>query len=302
MTHNRMLDRVPSVAITRNRNELKIYQGNIVYLNDGDNFELRFFNPMSYKIGVEILFNGIKKGDSLLVMNPGQDIILERFLDEQRKMIFETYTVDGNNDAAVKAIQNNGVITFNFYEEGYKHYNSAINVEYDFPTKPIQFTHKTTGPLSHYGNSGSNGIPGEDGTRSFYFQQSNDTTTTFKSYNSSDSVFFSPDLSQPVSSKIDYSSFYEIPSSLDIDYSKYIDNKAKLETGRIESGEKSEQKLKHVNSIFRKESFYSVSYKLMPMSHMNKEISEIRQYCPNCSYRIRNQKWSFCPKCGYDIK
>ncbi len=48
---------------TSNHNELKLYQGNIVYLNDGDNFELRFFNPLQEKIGVEIMFNGIRKGD-----------------------------------------------------------------------------------------------------------------------------------------------------------------------------------------------------------------------------------------------
>ena len=54
MTHNRMLERFPSVSISSKRNELKVYQGNTVYLNDGDNFELRFFNPLTEKLGVEI--------------------------------------------------------------------------------------------------------------------------------------------------------------------------------------------------------------------------------------------------------
>ena len=102
MTHNRMLDRAPSCAILHNRNELKVYQDNQVYLNDGDNFELRFFNPTNFKIGVEIVFNGLKKGDGYLVLNPGQDLILDRFLDEQRKAeeltiknMFDVWIVDG---------------------------------------------------------------------------------------------------------------------------------------------------------------------------------------------------------------
>ena len=125
MTHYRMLDRAPSVVITSNRNELKVYQDNVVYLNDGDNFELRFFNPLQEKIGVEIMFNGLKKGDGFLVVNPGQDLILDRFLDEQRKMLFETYVIDGNNEAAVEAIQQNGIITFNFYKEHVSYYRSS---------------------------------------------------------------------------------------------------------------------------------------------------------------------------------
>ena len=77
--HYRMQDRVPSVIITTNRNELKVYQGNQVYLNDGDNFELRFFNPTNQKLGISVEFNGVNKGNGLLVINPGQDITLDRF-------------------------------------------------------------------------------------------------------------------------------------------------------------------------------------------------------------------------------
>ena len=129
MTHYRLQDRVPSVVITAKGNELKLYQGNVVYLNNGDNFELRFFNPLSEKVGIEINFNGIRKGDSYLVLNPGQDVSLDRFLDENRKMIFETYTIDGNNSEAVKAIEKNGIISFNFFKENNNYYN-PYNVFY----------------------------------------------------------------------------------------------------------------------------------------------------------------------------
>ena len=116
MKNNKMLNRNPSVQVTSKRNELKVYQDNIIYLNDGDNFELKLFNPLKEKIGVEIIFNSVKKGDSYLILNPGQDVFLDRFLDEQRKMLFETYNIDGNNKEAVEAVENNGLITFNFYK------------------------------------------------------------------------------------------------------------------------------------------------------------------------------------------
>lgn len=329
MAHNRMLDRVPSVVITKDRNELKIYQGNIVYLNDGDNFELRFFNPLSFKIGVDIVFNGIKRGDNLLVINPGQDITLERFLDEQRKMIFETYTVDGNNKEAVEAIQNNGDITFNFYEEGYNYSKKDININYGFPPEPIKYTSSTSPILSStFPFSGSTGCSGSAGTQSTtgtsgkpHYGKFTTNTQSAKylfaqKYNTNSRSYCTPGISSTTTdnsyldSSINFSEYVAEDTNTTINYTNYQNmfslnsmsvTPSPLETGRIEMGELSSQKTKRVNSNFKNDPFYSFSYKLMPISSMNKTISEIRQYCPHCSYRIRNQKWTYCPKCGNKI-
>ena len=117
MTHYRLRDRLPSVIVTNNRSETKVYDTNKVYLNNGDNFELRFFNPLQEKIGIEIIFNGISKGDSKLILRPGEDITLDRFLNENAKMKFDTYQIDGNNSDAVKAAEKNGLIEIKFYKE-----------------------------------------------------------------------------------------------------------------------------------------------------------------------------------------
>jgi hypothetical protein len=261
-----MLDRVPSVVFISKHNELKLYQGNIVYLNDGDNFELRFFNPLNFKIGVEIMFNGIRKGDGYLVLNPGQDLTLDRFLDEQRKMLFETYTINGNNKEAVEAIEKNGVISFNFYKEYYSNFNQQkhVNINYDFPpiSKGPQGTKGIIGNFSY--SSTSNYSPG------VY------TLETDQSFVSGQMCF----------------------SNLDsnIDYSKYVAEK--LETGRIEKGEISDQRLKGINMDFASKPFHSMTYKLMPYSTMNREIGEIRQYCSECGYRLRKSSWKYCPSCG----
>lgn len=315
MTHYRMLDRAPSCAILHNRNELKIYQGNQVYLNDGDNFELRFFNPLPYKIGVEINFNGIKKGDGYLVLNPGQDLILDRFLDEQRKMIFETYTIDGNNEVAVKAAEQNGVINFNFYREiGNYNNQNEVMVNYNFPPKrekPIYnntyvtnnyYTGKS-GPSGASGNrgwSGSGGVVGVYGACGTPGLRGNKTKIN-TSYTSSSTSFTSPGVFS-TETDLSFSQDYYIPCSSTLTSSSLdslnISEPNPVETGRIEMGEISNQLLKNVNAQFQSTPFHSITFKLMPISTMNRTIGEVRQYCPECSYRIRKNSWQYCPQCG----
>lgn len=343
MTHYRMLDRAPSVVITSNRNELKLYQGNQVYLNDGDNFELRFFNPLPEKIGVEINFNGIKKGDSYLVLNPGQDIVLDRFLDEQRKMLFETYVVDGNNEAAVKAIEQNGVITFNFHKERYSSnsYQNDVKIKYDFPPKPYVPIYHTNTPYNitnnnyyygisgatyTYGSSGYSGISGTSGMsgisgRSGYsgtgggtISSMNYSTNLMPTSMQQDYWFPSTNNTSPVMDTFSHTNFLDanLESSIafseyvcenterSIDYSDYIKKNLskQLETGRIEKGDISSQTLKGVNLNFNPIAFHTVTYKLMPISALNRTIGEVRQYCTHCGYRIRKNTWDYCPKCG----
>lgn len=288
MTHNRMLDRAPSVLITSNRNELKLYQGNIVYLNDGDNFELRFFNPLQEKIGVEIMFNGIRKGESYLVLNPGQDIFLDRFLDEQRKMLFETYEVNGNNKDAVEAIQQNGLITFNFHKEHHSsvYTQNEVNVNYSFPPKPYKYKKGSQNywntSLSGSSSGGLKGVQGSMGCASTPFQQSNFNSRVYNS-----SAF---------TTTCNSVSFGNV--TLTSANSSYTP----LETGMIEKGDISNQQLKTVNLQFNSTPFNSISYKIMPYSAMNRTIGEIRQYCTCCGYRLRKETWKFCPKCGSELQ
>jgi len=294
MTHYRMLERVPSVAITSNRNELKVYEGNIVYLNNGDNFELRFFNPTQEKLGVEIMFNGIKKGDSYLVLNPGQDVILDRFLDEQRKMLFETYSINGNNKDAVEAIQQNGIITFNFYKEFFNSYNNQVkdvNINYNFPPKPIKYK-KSKGMTR-----GVTGNSGPIGTNGMYYGSvttlgSNIGTTTLGANSTfTSSVSHSKDYWFPSSSNATIDTLGTLGMFADLEESE-------LETGRVEKGEISSQTLKTVNAQFAATAFHTISYQILPHSAMNRTVAEVREYCTSCSYRLRKNNWLYCPKCG----
>lgn len=87
----------------------------IVYLNNGDEFQIQFFNPFTYSIGAEIYLNDQCLSNKI-VIRPGERIWLERYLDSPRKFKFDIYKV--NNSKSVKeAIANNGDVKIKFYQE-----------------------------------------------------------------------------------------------------------------------------------------------------------------------------------------
>ena len=73
MAHYRLSDRLPSAIVTVDGSEKKIYEGNTIYLNKGDNFEFRFFNPLQEKIGVEILKKALQAPIRQIAQNAGKD-------------------------------------------------------------------------------------------------------------------------------------------------------------------------------------------------------------------------------------
>jgi len=259
MAHYRMLDREPSAIITVNGSEKKIYNNGQIFLNDGENFEIRFFNPLQEKIGVEIIFNGQRKNEGLLVLNPGQDVALDRFLEEKKKMKFETYTIDGNNSAAVQAAALNGLVEFKFYKERINNYCYYSNTS----------TWNSTGsPV--FGGYTIRGIVGDTYT----------STSDYMGSSTFSSSCCDSNLKQSKSKKI---------KSLDI------------ETGRVEKGPESNQNLTTVDADFETNAFHTISYQLKPNSQRTTEVTEVRNYCTKCGYRLRKTSWTFCPKCGSPI-
>jgi hypothetical protein len=101
--------------ITKNRNRSKIYE-NSVYLKDGENFEIELFNPTTSRVLAKITINGNSISNSGIVLKPGERVYLERFIDSNNKFVFETYQVEGSNEA-LNAIRNNGIVEISFYTE-----------------------------------------------------------------------------------------------------------------------------------------------------------------------------------------
>jgi len=245
MTHYRLADSMPSAIIlarnprTSSLDELKTYQGNDIFLNNGDEFQIRLFNPLSEKIGAQVSING-KTSQNLLVLNPGEDVVVDRFLDEQRKMLFETYKYDDGNQAAVNAVANNGKIELRFFKEQITHaYTTLYNLQ---------------GMGTNFG--GTNTFAGGQGstlTTNNVFLTSTNMSGTYKSpgiYASESDLSFVSD-SQP-----------EVKSTKRF-------KKSLKETGRVEKGGQSDQGFKTVDIQFQSYAFHTIMYNLKPMSEKN---------------------------------
>ena len=106
---------VPQSFITKSKQRLK-QQIDTVYLNNGDEFEIELFNPTQNKVLAKIEMNGNSIGNGI-ILRPGERVFLERYLDEAKKFLFETYVVNGNNKEVQDAIENNGDVVIKFYNE-----------------------------------------------------------------------------------------------------------------------------------------------------------------------------------------
>lgn len=121
----------PRAYVALNKNELKKYDRvdggdhgsfrNVVFLHDGDEFEIGLDNPTSDTYLAKIKLNGSYISDSGIVLRPGEHMFLERYLDEKKRFRFETYEIPKRNSGAVKE---NGFLEVEFYEE--RKYNNSF--------------------------------------------------------------------------------------------------------------------------------------------------------------------------------
>lgn len=129
--------------LTLKRKRLKNYNNNF-YLKDKQEFEIEFFNRHSQEIAVEVSYNNVTMPNKL-VIRPGERIWLERFLEDNKKLMFETYNVDKE---AEKYIKDNGNLILSFYHKTliFPYYTYAYST-YNYPT----FTYDSTGTITHQG-------------------------------------------------------------------------------------------------------------------------------------------------------
>jgi|LakMenE01Jun11ns_1017448.scaffolds.fasta_scaffold9926105_1 hypothetical protein len=106
----------PCAYITKSKQRLK-QNSDRVYLANNDEFEIELFNPKNISVLAKIKLNGNYISNGGIVLKPGQRVFIERFLDQPKKFKFETYQVDKNSNQAKQAIQNNGDVEVEFYDE-----------------------------------------------------------------------------------------------------------------------------------------------------------------------------------------
>ena len=252
----------PAAFITVGKQRLK-QNGSVVYLKDGDEFEVEIFNPQQNSVLAKLKINGNYIGGGGVVLRPGQRVFLERYLDEARKFKFETYEVNAKSKEVQEAIKNNGVVEVEFYEEN--PYGGSIT-----------FTNE----------HGDYGYFGGYNTTEWDIKLYN-TTTNLTSGNNS----YFTNTSYNLNNNVDYNTSQNLKKSLSTDRFK--------ETGRVEKGGSSNQEFTSVNMDFNSfPSSYS-TWRLMPTSEKPVEASEVNVlYCTNCGSKRKKDNHKFCPHCG----
>lgn len=269
------------IAVANNRQ--KIYPGRKVYLNGGTEFQLELFNPMTETVAAEIHINGESISDSVIVIKPGQRYFLDRFIEDNSKFKFDTYTVEDSEEAK-DAIANNGVVRVKFYkEQARKSYNPIIN----------------WGPM--WNAPDPNPYPGWNvpycGTGGWA-----GTTTTGQS--GPDGELVGKLYSSEMNMVSDEGSLGVSANFCCTDNLNEVSLNASLgdvETGRVENGSRSSQTFDYYDGKFESFSFASEEYLILPASAQPVEVEQIRKYCTGCGNRVRKSSWKFCPSCGEQL-
>jgi hypothetical protein len=250
------------VAIKRNRQ--KIYDGkgsspSQIFLKDGQEFEIELYNPTPSRYLVKFKINGKYQSDRGLILNPGQRYFLDRFIDEDRKLAFQTYEVE-NTKTNQKATEKNGLLEVEFFSE------VEVKLNTSGGWNQMWYYNSGTNPNYNVFNTVSSNLVGSLKT----------SNSTFTSYSAGD--------------------FYCSTGTESNVKTLSIDNS--FETGRVEKGGKSDQEFKSAYGEFNSWADYISEVQIIPLSQKPVETQEIRSYCTGCGSRMKKTTWKFCPNCG----
>lgn len=319
---NYVAPKVPTANIAVNKSRIKLYdkQGDLptYYLQKGQEFQIELFNPTTESVLAKITLNGNVISQGGLVLNPGQRVFLDRYLDVAKKFLFDTYEVS-NTEEVKEAIVNNGDFKVQFYRES--------------KTRPRNPIITLGGSRSIYGGSNyDRGIIRYDSTNTGGYAGSSPTTpntplcdtfttSTTSTYVAGNAVGGSYSTTGLLTGDISTNAFYssnvnysdtlngevtmdwmqteksvETPKNL----TRGIAKKSKsIETGRVEEGSYSDQKFTTVNKNFEWFVFHTIEAKLLPVSQKinTAEDIKVKVYCNGCGAKLHKDH-KFCGHCG----
>jgi len=284
----------PEAYITKGKQRVKQFDKHeqnksnrgIVYLNDGDNFEIEIFNPTTNNISAQISLNGNPISNRGLVLRPGERVFLERYIDTNNKFVYSTYEVNGGNEQVKKAIAFNGIVDIKFYREDLQLNQSwGTTVTYVNSSPSWTIWPPLTTPTVYYSTSGNCGtLTGNGNTTltssSFSCQSIDNPVLGYKTAVVNDS----------------FMDMNERPKSFPPEQSR------KIETGTVEKGESSSQSFETVNKSFQYYSFHNIEWKILPKSQQPITSKDLQLYCTNCGSKIAKSTYKYCPNCGEKIE
>ena len=250
----------PDVFLTINRNRLRIYNGNSIFLNQGDEFELEFDNTTRTTWLAKIKLNGEWVSEAGLVLRPGEHTFLDTpNLDsyDKKRFRFETYEIESGRSHLV---QDNGRVEVFFHKKEQLTPNWLPNWTYtrvDNSNFPIHYC------------SGGSGL--EFNSRE---PRTGDVANIYSSNSSG------------VSSNLDSNTISVNCSDVPME-----------ETGRVEEGSHSNQDFVNTNEDFESYCSHTVEYIILPISKKNTTIQDVKEYCSDCGRRRRKSE-RYCSSCG----
>jgi len=255
-------EKILKVAV--NKSLLKEHSKNgssrVVYMDDQTEFQIQLFNPHKFLIGIQLSLDGNYES-SLVCLKPGQRIWLERRLDDNHRLKFSTYEVDGDSKAVQKAIEQNGKIKIEAYKQASR--------------RPIHFWNPSQ--YSYYNNSIGLHDPGL-----VYSSVSN--LTDYCATTMTGAVEGTQQL------------FSTTTASFQRDAAHNT-----IETGRIERGNVSRQEFTLCDYDFESFAFTTEEVQILPSSMKPTTQRDIsKMYCPFCGRKIKTS-YKYCPFCGKKI-
>ena len=194
-------------------------------------------------------------------------------------MLFETYQYDSNNSVAQNAVALNGLLNIKFFKEkkqDYIPYSGTIktNIVYDNSGAKFDMLNMNIGTcksVNTYNSVTMDNLVLDSGSNGYATRGINSTFT---------------------------SSVNNVNTVNTVNTKSYQPKRSRImkETGRISRGTQSNQNFVKIEVDFDILPFYELNYYLKPVSE--KGEYEIKEYCTNCSTRIRKKTWLYCPKCG----
>jgi|TARA_R110000824_G_scaffold106610_15_gene252097 hypothetical protein len=297
MTIKKTSDKNPTANLAINRSRIKKYGKNksipSYYLEKEQEFQIELYNPTQDKVLTTIKLNN-KPISGGLVLRPGERVFLDRFLDSNKKFLFDTYKVD-NTKSAKKAIEPNGDVEVAFFKEivvpeqtFFMGGSGSVNLDW-----VPNFDGANYIDINYNGSSSGNTNLVNDNTG-----QVNYSTTNFSQ------DMFIPIRGNITSSDINSTTLGNNSITGRQGYAspnqgvKALKSKTPttIETGRVEKGSDSDQNLFEATGNFELTSFHVLRYKLLPKSEKQLSAKDYyTKYCGGCGAKCKTK---FCPYCG----
>ena len=286
---------MPTAQICINKSRLKVYNKEkdpTYYLNKGQEFQIELFNPTSETILAKIYLNGKAISQGGLVLRPAERVFLERYLDVAKKFLFDTYEV-ANTEESIKAIENNGDFRVEFFSE-----ITPLPVYNPITVLPSVYVQGYDLNSVYYNTNTTIGgyvpINTTKDVSSLTLGLTSSNSSNLTTLNSNCNI-----TNTAINSSLTTTSNVE---PIKIKSLRKAKSRSVIETGRVEAGSSSSQQIKTVEKSFSYFPFYSVEYKMLPVSQKINTTDDIKikKYCTNCGTK-QKPEFKFCPTCGNKV-